>query len=484
MKLMVRKYILAVCAMTVVAGVSAQGLRSAYFLDGYTYGHEMNPAFMGERNYVAMPVLGQLNVGMQGNVGLSNFLYKYNDPMSKYGLTTFLHPSVSSTEFLNGLHDRNTMNVNVSTPILSFGFHKWGGFNTFSVNARVSGNVNLPYAFFDFVKTGQLGGQKTEYDFKDLTVRANAYAEVALGHSRAVNDKLTVGGKFKLLVGVGNLNAYIEEAHLTMSEDVWSVNLKGEGDLALAGTEFETKATRPSVDNTQIRDRRVVDGIDADDFSPIGGMGVGIDLGATYKMDDFVEGLTLSAAVLDLGFISWKHSLNAYNDGLISFDFQGFDNIQVKDDGLGTSKDLDDQLDDFGDDFMDMAQFYDGGTGRRVTALNATLNVGAQYVFPFYKRLTFGFLSSTHFNKPFTWTEGRFYANVSPLRWFEASVNYGISTYGSSFGWVLNFHPRGCNVFVGSDHMLTKVTPQFVPVNNLNANVVFGLNFTFGKAHR
>lgn len=29
-------------------------LRSAYFLEGYTYRHQMNPAFASERNYVGL----------------------------------------------------------------------------------------------------------------------------------------------------------------------------------------------------------------------------------------------------------------------------------------------------------------------------------------------------------------------------------------------------------------------------------------------
>ena len=89
------------------------------------------------------------------------------------------------------------------------------------------------------------------------------------------------------------------------------------------------------------------------------------------------------------------------------------------------------------------------------------MNIGAEYVLPYYKNLKFGLLSSTHFNKPFTWSEARLSANVAPVRWFEASVNYAISSFGSSLGWVLNFHPNGFNFFIGTDHMITKVTPQY-----------------------
>ena len=53
---------------------SAQSLHSGYFLEGYTYRHLMNPAFAPERNYVAIPVIGNINVGAQSNVGLNTFI--------------------------------------------------------------------------------------------------------------------------------------------------------------------------------------------------------------------------------------------------------------------------------------------------------------------------------------------------------------------------------------------------------------------------
>lgn len=480
------KYMLAGAVMIFATSITAQSLRSAYFLDGFVYRHEMNPAFMGERNYVAIPILGQLNIGAQSNVGLSNFIYKYNDPLHVYTATTFMHPSVSADQFLGNLHEKNRVNTSVSLPIISFGFHKWGGFNTFGINLRINQNANLPYGLFDFMKTGQVNGERTVYNFKDLSVRANAYAEVAFGHSRVIDDKLTVGGKFKFLIGGANADAKITNMDLVLSEDMWSVNMEGRGDLSLQGASLKTKNRNVNRTDGTIENRRKIDGLDWA-FNGFSGYGMGIDLGATYKMDDFVEGLTLSAALLDLGFISWNHTVKGYNDGITPFEFDGFHNIQVKDDGINEngSTSLDDQMDDLSDDLEDMFQFYDGGVAaKRTTALNATLNIGAQYVFPYYKNLSFGFLLSNHFNKPFTWTEGRFYANVAPVKWFDASINYGASTYGSSFGWILNFHPKGFNFFIGSDHMIFKVNPQFVPIHNLNANVSLGFNITFGCGPR
>lgn len=138
-------------------------LRSAYFLEGYTYRHQMNPAFASERNYVGMPVLGNFNIGLQSNIGVSNFLYK----LPNGDLTTFLNGSVSSGEFLDGLKNRNRLNLDVDMNIISFGFHKWGGFNTFDLSIKSGTRANLPKDLFEFAKVGMQGGH-SEYNLEDM----------------------------------------------------------------------------------------------------------------------------------------------------------------------------------------------------------------------------------------------------------------------------------------------------------------------------
>ena len=44
MKKNLRNILLATAALGCSATASAQSLNSAYFLDGYTYGHQLNPA--------------------------------------------------------------------------------------------------------------------------------------------------------------------------------------------------------------------------------------------------------------------------------------------------------------------------------------------------------------------------------------------------------------------------------------------------------
>ncbi|KAA6338381.1 hypothetical protein EZS27_013606 [termite gut metagenome] len=459
------KSIITVFLVLFTINTSAQVLRSSYFLEGASLRHQMNPAFQSENNYISIPLIGNTVVDIQGNVGLSNFIYEIDNP--NYELTTFLNPSLNRDAFLNKLHDNNRLNIGLNLTLLSFGFHAWNGFNTVELGVKSNTSLNIPYALFDFMKTGMSNG-KQEYNIKDLSLRSTNYAELAFGHARTLSDKLQVGAKFKILIGGAGINAQIDDMYVKMNEDEWEVRMHGDWDASLKGGAFKT---RKSSDNT----RYLINGFDVN--SPgIGGFGAGIDLGAIYALR---EDITLSAAILDFGFISWNNALRGYNDG-IPFKFNGFENLVIKSESSSSKTILREQFDDVIDDAKDMLMFYDKGeTGGRATMLATTVNLGAEYVFPYYDKMTFGLLSSTRINGIYTWSEARLSANVSPLKWFNTALSYGLSNYGSSLGWALNFHPANFNAYLGFDYLATTLTPQFLPVNKPNFVTSIGFNVTY-----
>jgi len=141
---------------------SAQALRSGYFLEGYSFRHQLNPAFSAERNYISIPALGNINIGTQGNIGVGHFLYPQNDQ-----LITFMHSSINGQDFLGELKDKNRLSANINMTLLAAGFHAWGGFNTVDINLRSNTSMNLPYDLFAFMKMGMTGSE-THYDIGDL----------------------------------------------------------------------------------------------------------------------------------------------------------------------------------------------------------------------------------------------------------------------------------------------------------------------------
>ena len=109
------KILSAILLLAVSVGASAQSLKSGYFTEGFTYRHQINPAFQPERRYVSFPVLGNMNIGLNGNVGLSTFLYESKKP--GYDLTTFLSNEVSSETFLSKLKGKNRMGADINMQI-------------------------------------------------------------------------------------------------------------------------------------------------------------------------------------------------------------------------------------------------------------------------------------------------------------------------------------------------------------------------------
>ena len=322
--MMKRKSIYTICAAAALAcsgmTATAQALQSGYFMEGYTFRHLMNPAYAAERNYVSIPALGNVNVGTQGNVGLSKFLFPYQGDQ----LTTFMNSSVSSAEFLGGLKDNNRINANVNLTLLSGGFKAWGGYNTVDLSVRSQSSISLPYELFEFMKLG-MQGTSTSYDMSDLGVSSRNFVQLAFGHSRDLTGKLRVGAKVKILMGLARVDMKMTDMHVELNQDKWMVSANGEMNMALKGLEMPTKEEAGRViDNPSQKDLIDWDSMDNDGVG-LTGFGLAVDLGATYKL---MDNLTLSASILDLGFLSWSNNVKGVTKNQ-PWVFEGFKELAV-----------------------------------------------------------------------------------------------------------------------------------------------------------
>ena len=120
--------------------------------------------------------------------------------------------------------------------------------------------------------------------------------------------------------------------------------------------------------------------------------------------------------------------------------------------------------------------------------LACTMTAGAEYTMPFYDGLSVGVMSSTTFDGPFTRTSNRLYANLRPCNWFSMSVNGALTSFGEGFGFILSLHPKGYNVFIGSDYLMTdfaKAADNGIPYpyGQFRMQLNFGMSFSIGKRH-
>lgn len=453
MKSIKTKLILAAVGVMTASSAIAQNTYSGYFLDNYDYRYEMNPAFGNEKAFLGFPALGNLNIGMQGNLHMRNLLYNID------GKTClFTNPGVSAQEVLSGIHDKNRLGADVKINVINFGFKALGGYNTIGINVKANAEAHIPGSLFSLLKEGV---SNQDYDISNLRARATSYGEIALNHSHDIKTLpgLRVGGTLKFLIGVGRVDASMKQANLQLGEDSWNIQADALIQASVNGLKYKLKHNKDA-------DRDYVNGADIDNFG-LNGFGMGVDLGAEYKWHDF----NFSAAVLDLGFINWNNTATASTCGVREFQTSRYE-FDLNDDNAGQS-----EWDNMRDDLTALYQLDDlGNTGSRTTALAATLNFGVQYTFPLYRPLSFGLVNSTRLQGDYTWTDFRLSANVRPVKCFSASANMSVNTFGTGFGWLLNYSFGGGNIFVGMDHTMGKLAKQCVPLNS-NAKFNFGINF-------
>lgn len=450
--------ITAIMTGAAIMSTSAQNTRSGYFIDDYTYRFEMNPAFGNSKNFIAMPALGNVNVAMNGTLGINDVLYNVDGRT-----TTFLNPEISASEVMDNIGDRNRVGADVKVTLLAAGFKSWGGYNTIAINARAGFGAKLPGSLFSLLKEG---ATNKEYDISDIKAFANAYAEIAFGHSRDINSEWRVGANMKFLIGGANLDARLKNAHLTLGENDWTITSDAEINANVKGLEYKTDIN----DDTN---HEYVSGADVHSGG-LNGFGMAFDFGAVYSPKALPD-WSFSASLLDFGFISWSNNVVASTNGEKTFNTDRY-SFNVDDDASNSFKN---EWDNIKNDLSALYELEDmGDQGGQTRMLGATMNLGVQYTLPVYRPLTFGLLNTTRIQGAFSWTDFRLSANVAPAKCIDGGINMSLGTFGVGFGWIVNFHTTGFNMFLGMDRTLGKTAKQGVPLSS-NASVNLGINFPF-----
>ncbi|MDE6336771.1 MAG: hypothetical protein K2L34_09385, partial [Muribaculaceae bacterium] len=210
MKSSIKKLLLSAGILSCAFGASAQMTYSGYFLDNYAYRFQMNPAFGNDKGFVSFPALGDINIGMHGTLNVSDVVYPLN------GKTVlFTNPGISEKEVMSKIKDRNRIGSNVKLDILSVGFKAFGGYNAVSLSTVANLEASVPKSFFKLAKEGVTN---STYDIKDMFGYADAYAQIALNHSRDIKPVpgLRVGASLKVLVGLGNVDFKFNDAYLNL----------------------------------------------------------------------------------------------------------------------------------------------------------------------------------------------------------------------------------------------------------------------------
>ncbi|MDR2955641.1 MAG: DUF5723 family protein [Prevotella sp.] len=335
------------------------------------------------------------------------------------------------------------------------------------LGVRTHMDANIPKSFFGLLKKGFQQDAQTPYDLSDLSATGYSFAELGVSHSRPFMDNnLMLGVRVKLLGGFADFNLEAQSLSIEAGPELWRAKSK----VSLRGS-------APGV-TPKYNENGNFDGFDFDGFG-MPGYGAGLDIGAVYQLKDIVpvlEGLKVSAALNDIGFIAWNknNSVNLHSpETVVEVRPSQYENQN------GSS--LSDVLDNAFEDIKEAVNLKEDGRSGRTTALRMNMNLGAEYEI-FKNKLSVGALYSKRFGNYFTTSEFIASVNARLCPWISTSLSYGVvHSKFDTFGLAIHLAPtKGLNLFIASDYAIPRVSSDFIPTTSKGVNAQFGISIPIG----
>lgn len=442
----------------------AQQVNTVYFMKNIAERNQYNPAFQPVQNvYWDLPIAPSLRMEFGNNSLNFKDIYFSQNVNGIDSTITFLHPQADKDKFLNSIKETTRINFDNTINLIGFGFRVKKNYFNFNIAQKTSVNLYLPKDLFKLALYGTPTTGSTVYDLSRFGINSTSYSEFALGYSRIINDKLTIGGNLKYLIGQANISTDVSALKLTAGIDEWNIAADATINASIPGVDIPL-----AIDNTVDIDNITSDFNNPLDMTITGNWGLGMDLGATYKI---LKNLELSAAVTDLGFIRWKNNVtNANYNG--NFSYTGI-NYAVDDD-------FDDKLDSISNAFDDSFK-AEGKKEAYTTYLSTRMNLGAEYSVV-KDKIGFGLLSSTLFTNKTAFSDLTTSVNLRPYDWFSTSFSYSLlDGQWSCLGVGLQLKMLPFNMYIAADHIPLLFTKSGIPTQLSSFNIQTGCVVAFGN---
>jgi hypothetical protein len=462
------KRITALCFFIILSGggyIIGQHSNILYFMDGVPQSYLVNPANRPRCNiYIGIPAISPFQVFVGSSSFSVNDIMWYENDSTRF----FYNTLESQKDFLNKLGKGNFISTEASTNIFSFGFKSGDLYYTYDLTERVTFRGFYPGDLFKLFLEGNERGE--EFDFSSMGVEAAGFLEFAAGVTHPVNDQLQLGYRGKILLGHANIST--RKMNLRLITDIfdWTINSR-----------FDANATLPSViipadsvGNFEFDSIATQENLSTSDYFKIatGNKGFAVDLGLIYRP---IDNLTISASLLDVGFIRWRNY--TYN---ISQDLEYMCE--------GVELDIS-RRDSIFEDFLDTLENTFvlnnvNGEDPYTSFLGAKLYVGGKY--QIIEEISVGLLSRTEIFKGRIREQLTLSANFYPIKEIAASLSYSIMNRSfNNFGIGLSFKPGPFNIYIISDNIpLTFAVEQSsdfpIPHKTRALNFRFGFNLVFG----
>ncbi|MDL2309097.1 DUF5723 family protein [Bacteroidales bacterium OttesenSCG-928-B11] len=454
--------IFALCLLTFAS--SAQNVMTQNFMRYNPYFNSDNPAHHTPyKGYIGMPAVSNLNLSF------SNTSLHY-DKLLRTDSEGY-PVSIDADKFIKKLSKQNNwLNLSLNEEILGFGFRAKSAFITFSTRTRMNQYFKFSEDLFAFPLKGNMAFTGDDnYANPSANITLDAYQEFALGVQVAITDKLYIGIKPKLLIGIANIRTRDLSAKIYTDPVDYAMTANYNVDISVAS------AIPISYKDGNFNFN--FDEITGNYTNVLRNIGFSLDLGAVYRIND---NMGVGASLLDMGFIKWKtdgiritsqldNAGSFYSDGDFFFNGLTSDQISQLIEGEEARTELFDSLGNYFP--VDIGNV----SGEKI---NLTMRFSAEYYYQINDkhRFTAYFMGSIIGKKllpQFTLAYNGKLAKV-----FDICAHYTMKPNSfTNLGIGLGFDLAPIYLYFGTDNILGAINP----LNANTLNLQLGLVFKWGK---
>lgn len=294
-------------------------------------------------------------------------------------------------------------------------------------------------------------------DLGNIDFNTSAWLNYHVGYTREITKKLSIGTRVKYLQGIFNVN--VEKSTLKLSSNEDSLYIKAGYKANTAGFEYKGNIADYLFGTADL-------GINTSNF--VSGTGWGIDLGANYKFNQHVS---VSASVIDLGYINWNKNNRSYILDTKEFNYKGID---LKD--INQFDSLEKRITELQDSITQKVFESTESTNSYTTNLNAKLYLGAQYALNYNNMFDFVFFNNfgyKTFNPALSLSFTKKVWSILDLRISGTYYNNNFTNAG--LGFSLNLGPFQTYLF--SDNLIAVMQYDEAKFVNIRA----GINWNIGR---
>jgi hypothetical protein len=275
----------------------------------------LNPAITYDcRSYIELPVVSKIGAFYRNNG------FSYNQVFEGGTGITGDSISVNVSGLADALGNRNHLRSGTDVNLLGFGLPYQDWFFSFNISNRTSSRLTFNRDIID-ARDGNWdisADLPREINIKGTGIHFLNFTKFSAGAGYNIYPGLSVGARVNFVMGSAHLQTRRSNISLLTQES--PIQLTGFSDLLVRGSLPVNLGVNSEGYVTSI-ESNINSIYDIPPYLFSWNPGMSIDAGVIYQ---YTEKLTLSASIVDLGFIRWRQNISVASQEE-EFVFQGFD---------------------------------------------------------------------------------------------------------------------------------------------------------------